>query len=368
MHSIKRDSASGKLLKMFVLNRDAFLSGEDAAQKLGVSRTAVWKAVEALRKEGFEIEGSTNKGYRLRRPCEVLHPALIESALEPFALSVCAGKIEVFDSIDSTNTEAKRRLSAAMDCAKLHGAVIIAETQSAGRGRFAGRVFYSPAKSGVYLSLVFCPFSAAQDKAAVPDPSVFTALTAAAVCRAFGEFGFDGKIKWVNDIFVNGKKVCGILSEGVISMERKAVEAVVIGIGVNVRESGDGFPEALKNKAGALTGKTCGPDSPAFIDRNELTASILSHTFSALYGRVSAAELLEEYRSRSFIIGKYVEVAPQSGKPYRARVCGITAEARLIIERDGGTREELSSGEISLLFVQEGLIPDVSRFAPVPAL
>ena len=114
MHSIKRDSASGKLLKMFVLNRDAFLSGEDAAQKLGVSRTAVWKAVEALRKEGFEIEGSTNRGYRLRCPCEVLHPALIESALEPFALSVCGGKIEVFDSIDSTNTEAKRRLSAAM--------------------------------------------------------------------------------------------------------------------------------------------------------------------------------------------------------------------------------------------------------------
>ena len=145
MHSIKRDSASGKLLKMFVLNRDTFLSGEDAAQKLGVSRTAVWKAVEALRKEGFEIEGSTNRGYRLRCPCEILHPALIESALEPFALSVCGGKIEVFDSIDSTNTEAKRRLSAAMDCAKLHGAVIIAETQSAGRGRFAGRVFYSPA-------------------------------------------------------------------------------------------------------------------------------------------------------------------------------------------------------------------------------
>ena len=317
------------------------LSGEDAALHLGLSRVSVWKAVQKLRDEGYDIEGGKNKGYILKSSSDVLNAFSIEKNLSAFAQSVCKGKVEVFKTIDSTNTEAKRRLNSSSRAEALHGTVLFAEHQSAGRGRFS-RSFYSPRGAGLYFSLIFCPSIPARTEKEVPSSALYTAISATVICRCLKALGFAPQIKWVNDIYLNGKKICGILSEGIIDMETSSVQAVIIGIGLNVKESN--FPPELKNKAGALFSEA--EDLP--LNRNVLASSIISSLIEALYGLHSQSTLMEEYKSLSLLAGKKVRVLPFAGIPYQALVLGISDLGHLIIETDDGKKNELISGEVSL--------------------
>ena len=324
------------------------LSGEEAALHLGLSRVSVWKAVQKLRDEGYEIEGGKNKGYILKSSSDVLNAFSIEKNLSAFAQSVCKGKIEVFKTIDSTNTEAKRRLTSSSRAESFHGTVLFAEHQSAGRGRFS-RSFYSPKGAGLYFSLIFCPSIPARTEREVPASALYTAISATVICRCLKALGFAPQIKWVNDIYLNGKKICGILSEGIIDMETSSVQAVIIGIGLNVKESN--FPPELKNKAGALFSEAGSYFSEAeapSLNRNVLASSIISGLIEALYGLLSQENLMEEYKSLSLLTGKKVRVLPFAGTPYEALVLGISDLGHLIIETDDGKKNELISGEVSL--------------------
>ena len=342
MEELISRTTSDILLDMLIEQNGSPLSGEEAALNLGLSRVSVWKAVQKLRDEGYEIEGGKNKGYILKSSSDVLNAFSIEKNLSAFAQSVCKGKVEVFKTIDSTNTEAKRRLNSSSRAESLHGTVLFAEHQSAGRGRFS-RSFYSPKGAGLYFSLIFCPSTPAMTEREVPSSALYTAISATVICRCLKALGFAPQIKWVNDIYLNGKKICGILSEGIIDMETSSVQAVIIGIGLNVKESN--FPPELKNKAGALFSEA--EDLP--LNRNVLASSIISSLIEALYGLHSQNTLMEEYKSLSLLMGKKVRVLPFAGTPYQALVLGISDLGHLIIETDDGKKDELISGEVSLM-------------------
>ena len=177
----------------------------------------------------------------------------------------------------------------------------------------------------------------------VPSSALYTAISSTVICRCLKALGFAPQIKWVNDIYLNGKKICGILSEGIIDMETSSVQAVIIGIGLNVKESN--FPPELKNKAGALFSEA--EDLP--LNRNVLASSIISSLIEALYGLHSQNTLMEEYKSLSLLMGKKVRVLPFAGTPYQALVLGISDLGHLIIETDDGKKDELISGEVSLM-------------------
>lgn len=341
-------TTSDILLDMLIEQNGSPLSGEEAALHLGLSRVSVWKAVQKLRDEGYEIEGGKNKGYILKSSSDVLNAFSIEKNLSAFAQSVCKGKVEVFKTIDSTNTEAKRRLTSSSRAESLHGTVLFAEHQSAGRGRFS-RSFYSPKGAGLYFSLIFCPSIPARTEREVPSSDLYTAISATVICRCLKALGFAPQIKWVNDIYLNGKKICGILSEGIIDMETSSVQAVIIGIGLNVKESN--FPPELKNKAGSLfteTGSSFSEAEVPSLNRNVLASSIMSSLIEALYGLHSQKNLMEEYKNLSLLTGKKVRVLPFAGIPYQALVLRISDLGHLIIETDDGKKEELISGEVSL--------------------
>ena len=298
--------------------------------------------------EGYEIEGGKNKGYILKSSSDVLNAFSIEKNLSAFAQSVCKGKVEVFKTIDSTNTEAKRRLTSSSRAESLHGTVLFAEHQSAGRGRFS-RSFYSPRGAGLYFSLIFCPSIPARTEREEPSSDLYTAISATVICRCLKALGFAPQIKWVNDIYLNGKKICGILSEGIIDMETSSVQAVIIGIGLNVKESN--FPPELKNKAGSLfteAGSSFSEAEAPSLNRNVLASSIISSLIEALYGLHSQNTLMEEYKSLSLLTGKKVKIQPFAGTPYQALVLGISDLGHLIIETDDGKKDELISGEVSL--------------------
>ena len=342
MEELISRTTSDILLDMLIEQNGSPLSGEEAALNLGLSRVSVWKAVQKLRDEGYEIEGGKNKGYILKSSSDVLNAFSIEKNLSAFAQSVCKGKVEVFKTIDSTNTEAKRRLNSSSRAEALHGTVLFAEHQSAGRGRFS-RSFYSPKGAGLYFSLIFCPSIPAMTEREVPSSALYTAISATVICRCLKALGFAPQIKWVNDIYLNGKKICGILSEGIIDMETSSVQAVIIGIGLNVKESN--FPPELKTRAGALFSEAEAPS----LKRNVLASSIISSLIESLYGLHSQENLMEEYKSLSLLMGKKVRVLPFAGTPYQALVLGISDLGHLIIETDDGKKNELISGEVSLM-------------------
>ena len=338
---------------------DGFVSGQDLARICGVSRTAVWKAVQSLIKEDIQIEASTNRGYRLKGEGTLLSEEILEAVISQNKDEKNI-RFKVFKTIDSTNMEAKRLCANAgflRDCSgnltqsgtQLHKLVILADQQTAGRGRL-GRPFYSPEQSGIYLSMIYVP------KHSIIQPAKMTAAAAVAVCRALKKiYSLDAQIKWVNDIFINGKKVCGILTEGVSNFETGGIEAAIIGIGVNICSGAGGFPANIAKVAGTLLASDKGP-----VLRNELAAEIAAE-IAGLYdeeencpGSAKTKQIMEEYKERSMILGKELEVTQVIGteKKYSAKAVDIADDASLVVELKDGTLRKLQSGEVSLSSVQ----------------
>lgn len=309
------------------MERGGFVSGQELSELLGVSRTAIWKAIRQLEEAGYEIEAVRNKGYRLVSEPDLLTAEAIAAKL---STEWAGEKILSFAEIDSTNNEAKRQAEAGAG----HGMLAVSEVQTAGRGRM-GRPWSSPAGSGIWMSLLLRP------PLAPIQASGLTLVMALAVREAIVTMtGTDCGIKWPNDIVSEGRKVCGILTE--MSAEPDRINHVVIGVGINVTD--DSFPEEIRDRAISIW-QICGQK----IRRAELIAEILK-SFECFYDRYlqhgDMSALLEEYNAALINRGRRVRVLDPAGE-YEAVAEGILPSGALVVLKDG-QREEIISGEVSV--------------------
>lgn len=301
------------------------ISGTEVASSLHISRNAVWKAVSALKAEGYPIEAATNRGYVLTKAVDVVSAALITEELSTREIG---RSIEVFGELPSTNDYAKMRAAKGA----VHGTVIIADNQPLGRGR-KGRSFYSPKNSGIYMSIVLRPdFD-------VETAGTLTCLAAVAAAEAVEQVsGLQIGIKWVNDLFCDGKKLCGILTEAVMDLESGGLESMVVGIGINVAKME--FPPEVADVAASVS-NLCGRE----ISRNHLAGCILNR-FEERLDRIETRDFIEDYRRRSVLTGK--EVTVYGGREsYSALVTGIDDWGHLIVRTPTG-EQHLNSGEVSV--------------------
>ena len=314
-----------QLFTLLEARQGNFVSGEELAETLQLSRAAVSKAMKQLRQEGYAIEAVTNRGYRLSGECDILSEQGVKKHLNQDY------QITFAPSVGSTNTV----LRALAEQGAPEGTVVIADEQTGGRGRM-GRVFYSPAGSGIYLSLLLRPVNA--------DPRQTVTLTAAAavaLCQAIEAVSKKSpQIKWVNDIFLNGRKICGILSEAAFGLESGAPEYVVVGVGINAYTPEGGFPQELAEIAGALW------ERPVPGGKNRLAAEFVNH-FWKLYTAGDPAAFLEDYRRRSLVVGKDITVIA-GGKETPARALGIDESCRLLVRYKSGETAALSYGEVRI--------------------
>lgn len=309
-------------------NSDGFLSGENISDEFGVSRSAIWKNMNTLKEEGYKIESVPRKGYRLISSPDIL---TLEEVEEYMNTNFIGRNIHYFNSLSSTNTKAKEIAIQAKE-----GTIIVAEEQIRGKGRL-GRSWTSPKGKGIWMSIILKP---KVDPAKV---AKITLIGAAAVNQGLKDIGIKSYIKWPNDIIIDGKKVCGILTE--MSCELNMINYVIMGIGINVNLGREDFDDELIDKATSLK-EVVGEE----IDRKKLLAYVLNH-FEELYipfkesGDIS--KTIQVCRRESILIGKEVRIingdTEKSGK-----VLGIDNEGQLIVEHGDGSIEELFSGEVSI--------------------
>lgn len=312
------------ILNTLKAGRGEPVSGEALAESIGVSRAAVHKAIKALRSEGYQINASTNKGYRLEEKEQILTPDGLRNNL-PDDLPMI-----FMQSTDSTNTEAKKL---ALEGAA-HGTSVFALRQTAGKGRL-GRSFHSTAGTGIYMSIILKP------KFDISKSVLITTAASVAVCRALREVcNAEPEIKWVNDVYINNKKVCGILTEATTDFESGQIESLIVGIGINC--STEGFPQDLLEIAGAVKGD---------YSTDRLAAQVIIELLM-LAEDLDSRSFIEEYRQLSMVIGKTVKVykggcSPDAGG-HSARVLDIDDNGGLHVLYSTGQQETLSSGEISI--------------------
>ena len=317
-----------KLLALLEDSKGTFFSGEEIARTLQVSRAAVWKAVNALREDGYTIDAATNKGYRLSPDSDILSPQGIRRFLKPEYRDL---DLTVLPTAPSTNALVREKANQG----RPEGCLIVACEQTDGRGRY-GRQFFSPGDTGVYLSLLLRPTAYSPQQA-----TCLTAAAAAAMCQAIEAVtGQQPGIKWVNDIFLHGKKVCGILTEAAVGLETGALDYMVLGAGVNLYPPAEGFPEEIQPIAGSVLERSC-PEA-----KNRLVGEFLNR-FWDFYTHPECRTYLEDYRSRSLAIGQNVTVL-SAGRAVSAYAYGIDDDFRLLVRYENGDTEALSYGEIRI--------------------
>lgn len=317
-------STKDKVLFILEESRGKSISGAGIAQKLEISRNAVWKAIKLLQAEGHQIDAGTNKGYRLCQDNDILSV----SGMLPYLAGLPPPRL--YQELESTNIVAKEMSAAGAG----HGTCVMAERQTAGRGR-QGRSFFSPPGHGIYMSIVLEP-----KKLGHETPSFITIYTAVAVCEAIEALCPNKypKIKWVNDLFLEGKKICGISAEADLELNTGAINRVVVGVGINFTLSKD-LPKELKPIVGALYNNEKPP-----INRNQLAAQILKQITNPK--PPPQAEIIQNYKQRLFILGQKLQVL--SNQPYEATAQDITQEGHLIVQTTTGQKITLSAGEISI--------------------
>ncbi|MCK3941685.1 bifunctional biotin--[acetyl-CoA-carboxylase] ligase/biotin operon repressor BirA [Streptococcus suis] len=303
--------------KIYLLlkEKEDYISGEDLAQELGISRTSIWKAIRQLEAHGLTIEAARNRGYKLAEG-DLLLPDLIAEELQlPVHLKA--------DS-DSTQLDAKQGIEVGHKSPALY----LAPHQNKAKGRF-GRPFYASKSGGIYMSLRLSPN--------VPflEFKPYTILAAAAVVKAIQSLcDLDVQIKWVNDIYLGQKKVAGILTEAISSMENQRVTDVIIGVGINVHI--DDFPKELRKSAGNLF-----DDQPPFT-RNQLITAIWK-----AFLETDEKELIALYKEKSLVVGQQVSFV-ENQVEFRGTAIAVTDTGNLVIQLDNGKAKIISSGEISL--------------------
>lgn len=312
------------VLDVLKTHNSAPISGEKMAEQLNVSRTSIWKAIQSLRKKGYIIQSTTNKGYQLSKASDVLSSEDIQKAIGN------TFDVYTFESIDSTNNRSKEYASSG----NKKPAIFVAEEQTAGRGRI-GRNFFSPKKSGIYVSL--CVFPKEQS---IQELSLVTAATSVAICRAIETLTQKSlSIKWVNDLFDEDKKVGGILTEIVTDIETQQVSALIVGIGLNLTPSTEKIPNEFQQIIGSISAE------PTH-SRNAYVIEIMNEWIKVM-NDLKMKDFLHEYRSRSCVINKDVHVI-QAGKIFKAHVQSIDNNGHLIVQDELGQLHTLSYGEISI--------------------
>lgn len=318
-----------EIIKLLKKSSIDFISGEAISKKLGVTRAAIWKYVNQIRDDGYGIESVSNKGYRLISSPDIL---TLEE-IEPYLKTNFIGRnIIHFDSIESTNSVAKKLGDSSM----ASGNIVVAEEQTNGRGRL-GRSWISPKYKGIWMSIILKP------ELNPVDAVNLTQTAAAAVVKATEELGIKTLVKWPNDIVINNKKVCGILTE--MNAELTRINYVVVGIGINVNVDDLEFPEDIKDTATSLKAYT-----NSLINRQELTAKILNH-FEELYTKFIDENDIETSinicRENSAVIGKDILVITRE-KSIEAHVLDIDNSGRLLVEYADKRQEHIISGEVSI--------------------
>ena len=308
-----------------------YVSGQQLCAQFGVSRTAVWKAINQLKEDGYQIEAVSHKGYRLLESPDILSESEILSRLT----TDWAGRtLHYFDETGSTNIDAKRYAEEG----EPHGTTVVANMQSAGRGR-RGRLWQSPAGSAIYMTILLKPRF-------IPDKaSMLTLVMALSVADAIAEAtGLSAGIKWPNDVVVNKKKVCGILTE--MNVELDYIQYVVIGVGINVNNnSPEEFPEEIRQTATSLK-----IESGMQISRAALLERVLAHfekNYNIFTRTLDLSALMEAYDSRLLNLNAEVRVLDPKGE-YTGIARGINPTGELLVEKENGEVVPVYAGEVSV--------------------
>ncbi len=309
-------------------HKGVYCSGEQLAGELRITRAAVWKAVKRLREEGFPIDAVSNKGYCLAADSDDLSEQGIWKYLGPQCGTL---NVQVLPQVGSTNVVLSEKAAAGSP----EGTVLIAGMQTDGKGRL-GRHFYSPANTGIYMSLLLRPTDLRPDQAIK-----LTTIAAVAGCEAVEAVSRKkALIKWVNDIYLDGRKVSGILTEGSISLETGTMGHVILGIGFNLYPPADGFPKEIRNIAGTVFSEKQNDG------KNRLAAEFLNR-FMGYYLRKDFSAHINTYRERSMAVGKTVSVIDRDqSRP--ALVLDVDDDCCLIVKYEDGNIGRLMTGEISI--------------------
>ena len=307
---------------------DGYISGQELCNRFGVSRTAVWKAINQLKEAGYEIEAQQNKGYRLMAAPDLVTEAEIKSLMHT---DWVAKEVLYFDTIDSTNTKAQELAEKGYPS----GTLVVADKQESGKGR-RGRSWVSPSGTGIFMTLMIKPDINPNNA------SMLTLVAALAVAKAITSVtGEEAMIKWPNDIVVNGKKVCGILTE--MNAQFDYINHIVVGIGINVHN--ESFPEEISQMASSLMIEAGGKRFP----RAQIIAETMSY-FEQYYDKFLKTQdlsaLVREYDELLVNMNKAVRVLDPK-EPFDGKAMGITPKGELIVDT-WESRKLVSSGEVSV--------------------
>lgn len=307
---------------------DGYISGQELCNRFGVSRTAVWKAINQLKEAGYEIEAQQNKGYRLMAAPDLMTEAEIKSIMHT---DWVAKEVLYFDTIDSTNTKAQELAEKGYPS----GTLVVADKQESGKGR-RGRSWVSPSGTGIFMTLMIKPDINPNNA------SMLTLVAALAVAKAITSVtGEEAMIKWPNDIVVNGKKVCGILTE--MNAQFDYINHIVVGIGINVHN--ESFPEEISQMASSLMIEAGGKR----FHRAQIIAETMSY-FEQYYDTFLKTQdlsaLVREYDKLLVNRNKSVRVLDPK-EPFDGKAMGITPKGELIVDT-WESRKLVSSGEVSV--------------------
>lgn len=308
--------------------KGGYVSGQELCSQLGVSRTAVWKAVNQLKEEGCQIEAVRNRGYRLVEMEDGITEAQVGSRL---TTRYMGRKMVYFSETDSTNIQIKRLAEAGSP----EGTLVVAESQSAGKGR-RGRSWSSPPGCSIYMSYLLRP------KIPPCNASMLTLLAGMACVRAIEEeTGLEAKIKWPNDLVMNGKKICGILTE--MNAELEEIHYIFTGVGINVSQME--FPEEIRKTATSLKLEGGAP-----VSRSALIAGCMKwfeHYYERFLSQGDLSGLKDEYESMLANLGRGVKVLDPAGE-YTGICRGIDQMGELLVELPDGEVKKVFSGEVSV--------------------
>ena len=311
------------------LRKGIYTSGENIAKDLGITRTAVWKYIRNLRKEGYQISSSPRLGYRLEQAPDLLNPEEIQTGL---TTHVFGRSMQYHAEVASTQYEAKRLAESNAE----EGTLVVAEAQSEGRGR-RDRYWVSPPRMGIYLSLILRPDLEPLNIAQIP------IVMGIGICESISQVtGLQPRIKWPNDVLLEGKKVAGILVE--MSAEPERVHYIILGIGINVNTPVSMFPDNLRSTATSLAEVAGHP-----VCRRTLVQRLLPNLESIYneFKRVGFEDLMERWRLWDQTIHSWVEISDASGS-FVGYALDIDKDGALIVKDQKDKIRRVLSGDVTL--------------------
>ncbi len=321
-----KEDVLGELL----INSNKIISGTYLGNKFNVSRNAIWKVINNLKNDGYNIKTVQGKGYILEDNEDIINTNVIKRHFKnnPFK------EIEYFETITSTNDYLKNKNI------ENYPVAVIANEQTKGRGRRGNKVFHSPKNNGIYFSFAF------KSEIEIKMITYLTIVTAISVCNAIKEVSdLEVDIKWINDIYYKKQKIGGILTEAIFEAEVGKIEKIIIGIGLNVL-SKNNLPKELESKVVALN-----EISNKNTNKNQLIANILSNfndEYEKFLKNKDVKKLIQTYKKKLNIIGEKVKVT-ERGKEFIARVDDLLENGNLLVSLEDNSKRELSSAEISLI-------------------